>query len=265
MEETTGSELATAPRMQKVLSEYSIYINDLWKRLYRLTILFGVLFVAGFLNAGWIVKYFITFFDLTNVTIVVTSPYQFIDLAVDIGMFCALVITAPVALWQGYAFIRPAVSKTEFRVLLSFIPLSFILFLFGFAYGFASMYWGLQMLAQLNVSFGLKNLWDIDQFMSQLTITAVLLGILFQFPIVIYACISSGFVPRSFFVDKRRHVWFICILIVSLLPPTDGVSLVVMSAPLILMYEIMLFWSRFRKPGRSLLVEDDAAAIISIN
>jgi hypothetical protein len=34
----------------------------------------------GFLEAGWIMKHFISLFALSGVTITVTSPFQFLDL-----------------------------------------------------------------------------------------------------------------------------------------------------------------------------------------
>jgi sec-independent protein translocase protein TatC len=175
-------------KFEQILADYGPYIDDLWSRIYRLAFVFIVLFVLGFLEAGWLMKHFISLFALSDVTITVTSPFQFLDLAVSVGLFVAFVFCTPIAIWNFYAFLRPAVSKTEFSALLKTLPVSLFLFCFGFAYGFFALYWGLRGMAEINIAVGLKNYWDIGLFISQLFMTATLLGILFQFPIVHNLC-----------------------------------------------------------------------------
>jgi len=244
-------------RIQKIINDYGPYFDDIWRRVYYIAFFFAVVFLAGFFSAGWIIKGFINFFHLTDVTIVVTSPFQFLDVSVDIGLFMAMMITTPFAIWHFYNFLRPAVSRSEFKTILFTLPVSFGLFFVGFAYGFFAFYWGLQVLAGLSVSFGLKNLWDIGSFLSQLTVTATLLGVMFQFPIVMIGLMKLGILKRQFLIKKRRLVYAIIIIVVSLLPPTDGVSLIVMSLPLVFLYEFVIMRDRFSKRNKSLLVERD--------
>ncbi len=231
-------------KFEQILADYGPYIDDLWSRIYRLAFVFIVLFVLGFLEAGWLMKHFISLFALNDVTITVTSPFQFLDLAVSVGLFVAFVFCTPIAIWNFYAFLRPAVSKTEFSALLKTLPVSLFLFFFGFAYGFFALYWGLRGMAEINIAVGLKNYWDIGLFISQLFMTATLLGILFQFPIIVYIMISLGIIKHQFLRQKRRVVYAFIIVIVSLLPPTDGLSLLIMSVPLVLMYEIIILITR---------------------
>lgn len=232
-------------KIQKFIDDFTPYLDDAWRRVYKTAIFFGIVFALGFLSAGWIIKNFIGFFHLSNVSVVVTSPFQLLDVAVDIGIFLAVVATFPVVLWQVYSFIRPAVSKTEFKALkgtLFYLPLSIFLFAFGFAYGFFSIYFGLQALASLNVSLGLKNIWDVGTFLSQLVLTASLLGIMFQFPLVLKILGKFRLLEKSFLKGKRRVAYATIVIITSLLPPTDGLSLIIMSLPLILMYEITILF-----------------------
>ena len=241
-------------KFEQIIADYGPYIDDLWSRMYRLAFLFMALFVLGFLQATWLMKHFISLFALSNVTVTVTSPFQFLDLAVDVGLFVAFVFCTPVAIWNFYAFLRPAVSRSEFFTLLRTLPVSLGLFFLGFAYGFFALYWGLRGIAEINIAVGLKNFWDIGIFISQLFMTATLLGILFQFPIVMYILVKLGIVKYRFLKQKRRVVYAGIIIIVSLLPPTDGLSLIIMSVPLALMYEIVLLMARSISVDKSLAV-----------
>jgi sec-independent protein translocase protein TatC len=245
---------------QKFIETYEPYLNDIWRRVYYTAIFFAIAFCVGFFSSGWIIEKFISSFHLNNVTIAVMSPFQLLDLGVDIGMFIATILTIPIVLWHLYTFLRPAVSKEEWkalRAIFGLIPLSLFLFISGFAYGFFSLYWGLQALAELHVGMGLKNIWDIALFWSQLISTATLLGIIFQFPIVLKLLINFGIVKRQFLIEKRRVAYAIIIIGVSILPPTDGVSLIIMSAPLWIMYELTILLSRPVKNRRSRAGEDE--------
>ncbi len=230
--------------IQTLVGEYSPYLNDVWRRIYDAAFFFVGMFAIGFFSTGWIIRRLRDVFDISNVQVVVTSPFQFLDLAVDIGMFIAIIATFPLLVWHAYAFLRPALLRSEHRAFLFSVPLSFGLFLLGFAYGFFSLYWGLQMIADLNTSVGLANIWDVGLFLSQLTLTAALMGVLFQFPIVLSALIKFGVIDYQFLISHRRLAVAATVVIVSLLPPTDGLSLLIMSGPLLGLYELTILWNR---------------------
>lgn len=242
-------------QIDKFIDDYGPYLDDLWRRVYRTAVFFLAIFFIGFFLSGHIINNFIRFFHLSGVTVIVTSPFQFLDLSVDIGLFCAMLLTAPFFIYHLYSFLRPAVSRKEFFALIFILPISFVLFVCGFAYGFFSLYWGLQALAKLNVSFGLQNMWDVGLFMSQLAITSVFLGLLFQFPIIMTMLIKAGVLDRQFLIGKRRAAYAIIVVGVSLLPPTDGISLIVMFLPLILMYELTIMFNWSKGDKRPLAVE----------
>lgn len=230
--------------LEKIVKDYTPFLEEIWKALYRSAIAFTLFFCVGFYFAGAIIQKLISFFHLEGVSIVIISPFQFLDLSVDMGLMVAFFCAAPIFIWQLYSFLRPALSKSEFRAMLLVLPASFVLFIIGFVYGFASLYWGLGMIADVNSSLGLKNMWDAGLFISELTLTATLLGFLFQFPLVMGAMINSGILSRKYLASKRREAYAIIIIIVALLPPTDGISLLIMSVPLVFLYELSVFFSR---------------------
>lgn len=232
-------------RFDQIVSEYGPFLDDLWKIFYRTAIFFAILFIIGFFYAGDIVKKLISLFHLTNVSIIITSPFAFLDLAGNMGFFVASFLATPFFIWQVYAFLKPAMSSKEFRILITYIPISLFFFVFGFAYGFLALYWGLDMIAQLNASYGLQNMWDAGTFISQLSMTSTLLGFLFQFPLLAMILLKLGILDKEFLIRKRRVAYACIVIIVSLLPPTDGISLIVMSVPLVFLYELIILWSNF--------------------
>lgn len=201
---------------------------------------FIVVFGLGFFFSGSIIRGAVTFLSIENVSIVVTSPFQFLNLASDIGILVALIATIPFATLQLFLFLRPALSKREWRMALLLVPAACALFAIGCTYGFVSLYYGLQLIADINVSFGLENLWDVSLFIAQIAITSMLLGAFFEFPILLLLASKLGLITKQALRNGRRLAYAGIIIIVALLPPTDGISLIVMSLPLILLYELSI-------------------------
>lgn len=225
---------------KRKLSDYGYYLADIQKRFYGLALVFIIFFVVGFFCSSRILKFIIGIFDLEQATIITTSPFQFLDLAMSIGLYTGLIICLPLFIYHLYAFLKDGLSPKERKIFLIILPISLILFLIGFAYSFFVLYSILDSIAAINATLGVQNLWDINKFLSQIIATSSLLGLVFQFPIVLSFLIKIGLIDLNFLKSKRRHAILVMFIGTSLLPPTDGVSLVVMVLPLILIYEINL-------------------------
>jgi len=215
-------------------------LEDLRIQLYRGVILFVVVFLGGFLSAGVILKKFLSIIHLDQVTIATSSPFQFVDVSMDVGFFFAMMVFIPYIIYSSYAFILPALTKREKIKLLKSVPFSIGLFVAGFFYGFFILYYALELMASVNVSYGIANFWNISQFLSEIFITSALLGFVFEFPLLLALLIKLGIITTQTLKNQRRVAYFIIFVLVSLLPPTDGVSLVAMALPLVLLYEVTI-------------------------
>jgi sec-independent protein translocase protein TatC len=227
-------------KSQGFLAKFAPYVEDIRKRLYVIAITFAVFFVAGFFSTSVILRYILGIFKIQDVVIATTSPFQFADLSINIGLLCACVVVSPVALYNIFMFLRPALTKYEKKIFFLLMPLTLVLFFFGFAYGFSIMYYALIILAQINMQIGVQNIWDIGMFLSQIVLTSTLLGVLFQFPIVFTFILRSGLLDISYLKQKRRLAFVIIFVFTAFLPPTDGLSLIAMALPLVLMYEVTI-------------------------
>ena len=230
---------------EATIKEYKPYLDDLFRRIYIITIAFIIFFIIGFFLAGPIIRTLINIFDFKNVTLTTTSPFQFVGLAMDTGIFFAIFFCIPLCVYHIYKFIGSGLKKQERAIILVTLPLSIILFLLGFAYCFSMLYFTMQTLATINVNFGFTNLWNISMFLSQIISTSVLLGLLFEFPIFTTILVKFKMFNVNFLKQKRRHVFFLMFILTSLLPPTDGISLLLMVLPLILMYEATIIYNMF--------------------
>ncbi len=221
----------------KNIDKFLPFLEDLRHRLYIGVILFVISFFGGFFFAGVILKKILSLVHLDQVTIATSSPFQFVDVAMDFGFFIAIMVCIPYIIYSFYIFIIPALTKEEKMDLLKSIPLSIGLFVIGFFYGFFILSYALEALAAINVRLGVANFWNISQFLSQIFITSALLGLVFEFPLLLTLLIKLGTITPQILKNYRRTAYALMFSLAALLPPTDGISLVAMTLPLMLLYE----------------------------
>lgn len=241
----------TVNNFQKILNKYEIYFEELRSKLLLLTKIFVIVFAIGFFITTPVIKLMMKYINMPGVTIVTTSPFQLIDLAMSVGFFTACIVTAPVFVYYLYDFLKPGLLPKEKKSFLWSLPIGFLLFLTGFFYGCGILYYGIKLIAQVNVGIGIANYWNISTFISQIVLTSSLLGMLFIFPMIITFLIRLGIMSVNMLKSKRRQAIVIIFIIVSLLPPTDGVSLIMMALPLVLIFELTVLFNR--NSGRQLI------------
>jgi len=225
-------------------NEFSDILTDLRRRVLLCFGIFGLACLTGFFFSGPLIRTLLSLLELEGVQYVISSPFQLLSMSMDMALFIGIASVFPLVLVEIYEFTRPGLSKFERNLVARYVLTSVALFLLGFAYGLAVMYYATWAVAIFNGNLGLSNYWDISLFMSQMLFTSALLGVLFQFPLIVSALIRFGVVSREFFASKRRYVIAGAVIVVALLPPTDGLSLLVMAVPLVGLYELTLLLAR---------------------
>lgn len=231
-------------KFQKSINKYAIYFEELRRRVLTLTKIFIGAFAIGFFATSPVIKFILDNIKIDGVTIVTTSPFQLVELAMSVGFFFACIVVIPIFIYYLYIFIKPALLKSEKKIFLLALPLGLILFIIGFLYSCIMLYYAILLIANVNVTLGVANYWDISTFISQIVITSSLLGILFIFPLVMTFLIRLRIVSTIFLKSKRKHVIVAIFVLVSLLPPTDGLSLILMALPLMLIFELTILFNR---------------------
>jgi sec-independent protein translocase protein TatC len=236
---------------QKSIRKYAVYLEELRHRILTLTRIFVVVFVIGFFATSPAIRFILKYVNIDGVTVVTTSPFQLVGLAMSVGFFFACIIIIPIFIYYLYLFVKPALLPREKKSFLLTLPLGLFLFLLGFSYSCVMLYFAVKMIAGVNVALGVANYWDISAFISEIVITSALLGILFIFPLIMTFLIRLGIMSIDFLKSKRKHAIVVIFIIVSLLPPTDGLSLILMAVPLVLIFELTVLFNRINNYGRN--------------
>lgn len=210
--------------------------------------IFVVFFIAstlGFIYYEKIIRTVLGIFDLEGVNIVFTSPFQFINLAINSAFLVGTIVVFPMIIWQVLMFARPALKAKEFQLILSLLPLSVMLFIGGIGFGIVIMRYIIILFYEKSLQLNIGNFLDISQLLSQVLVTGLLMGIAFQFPIVLTILLKAKIILYRALVDKRFFAYGISIVFAAILPPTDLLSLVLLTVPLVILFELTLVLNKF--------------------
>ena len=200
--------------------------------------------VAGFVYYEKIIKIFIDILDLRGINIVFTTPFQFMNLAISCGVATGLVITFPLLIYQILSFLRPALRIREFKMIVRFLPFSILLFLIGFSFGILIMRWQIILFLSQSEALGIGNILDINKLISTVLLVSSVMGIAFQFPLVILLLTRIGIIKLGYLKKYRLRVYFGCLIFAILLPQDSILIAFLLALPLIILFEFTLILSR---------------------
>ena len=232
------------PPPQTTASKFYPFLLEIRKRLLFAGSLFVIGAIVGFFSFQRIVTLVLGFFSLQGVNIVFTTPFQFFTLALNSGLVVGVIVVIPVIIYQLLGFLKPALRRKEYSILVSVLPLTLVLFILGFGYGVLVMKLLLQIFYRTSVSLQIGNVLDIEKFLSNVLLTGLLMGVAFLFPIVMTVLMLLNLVKHSFFERQRIYAYLIAVIFVILLPPPDLISDVVLFAPLVILFELTLILNR---------------------
>jgi sec-independent protein translocase protein TatC len=176
------------------------------------------------------------------ITFGVSEPFM---TTLTISGYAAIVISLPVLLYQAYAFVLPALTSAERRVIVPFLIMVPFLFVAGvvFAY-FVVVPAATQFLLNFNADEFNTEVRARDYY-SFFAITLAAVGILFQVPIGVLAVTRLGIVTPGQLAANRRYAILVIAVVAMLLPGTDPVTMLISMVPLIILFEGSLLLSRF--------------------
>lgn len=214
-----------------------------WRILSVLTIFF-IAFFIGLIYYEKIIRLFLHLLAFEGATIVFSSPFEYMNLAINCGFITGVIAVLPFVFYQLIGFLKPALTKKEFRLFKRYAPFSLVLFLGGFTIGFLMIKYVGNLSYQAAKNLNIVSFLNISNLLSVTLLTATFMGLAFQFPLVLILLIRFQVVSRKSLVGKRPIAYIIAIIFASLMPPTDILSLILLTIPLVILFELVLLFTK---------------------
>jgi sec-independent protein translocase protein TatC len=215
----------------------------------RMRIIWSLLALTVGISVGfWVVQHF-QIVSLLKVPIapylanggklVVLAPTEPVMIVLKLSLVVGIILASPVVFWQLWAFLAPALYGREKKVLIPAMFAGAGLFILG-----GALAWIFVLPKTLQVLFSFQSeaiapMITYDAYFDFVTQVVVALGISFELPLVIIILAWFGIVTPQWLNRFRRFaIVLACLAGAFLSPGTDVLSMIMMTIPLLLLYEV---------------------------
>lgn len=222
------------------------HLEELRKR-----ILYSIASIALFTVAGFFLAK--KFLDLIINRAALGTTYFFAPAEafiaqIKVALFLGVVIAFPFLLYQSWAFIGPGLTRSEKRISLSYMGSGVILFAAGIVFGYYILIpYGLRFL----LSFGsetIQPLINIGKYLNFFIWCLLGSGLLFQLPLILFFLMKLGVVDVDTIRKHRPEAVVAVLILCAVITPTgDFFTLLLLSVPLLLLFELSILVARLSR------------------
>lgn len=173
-----------------------------------------------------------------------TSPTTPVLVTLKLSLVIGFILALPVITYQAWAFLSPALHEHERKLVVPAIGVGFGLFLAGIAMAyFFVLPLGLGFLLGFQAE-SLSPIITVDEYLRFATRLIVAFGIIFEMPVVLVLLSLIGIVTSDGLRKYRRHAVVILSILSAVLTPADIGTMLMLLAPMILLYEFSVWLVR---------------------
>ena len=197
----------------------------------------------------------ITFFFIDALIDLLIRPTQNLSTPMDLqvlkvqGMFMikwgmaligGVVLAIPGLTFQLWKFIAPGLYLNEKKYAAPLIIFTYLSFLIGLIFAYTVMIpFSLEFFTSVGMT-GIDNNFSINYYFNFITWLMIGSGFIFELPVLVFILSVIGLLTPAFMSHYRRHSAVVILVLSAFITPPDPVSLVLMSIPLLGLYELSI-------------------------
>ena len=177
--------------------------------------------------------------------LLITDVFGGVFIRLKVSMLAGAVLSAPIWLYQLWAFITPGLKRNEKRYGVGFVLVSTTLFALGAVLAYVSLSAGLELLLGLAGEGTVIALTAPDYIGFMLSLL-VAFGVSFEVPLVAVALNLAGVLSYQALSAARRWIFFLTVVFAAFVTPTqDPFTMLLMAGPMIVLFELAIQVARF--------------------
>ena len=227
------------------------HIEDLRGMVVRMAIALGICMILAFVFRGVLASF-------VQAPLLAVDPGRVDNLqslgvadsmtiSFKLAFYAGLVVSFPVLLYFLAEFVLPALSKKERRIVLLASIVGFGLFLGGAAFAFyAVLPAALEFFFQDAQMMQWRPTWTVGEYYSFTTQFVLAFGLAFELPVVVLALVKVGLLEHAQMQATRPYAIVVIFLLAAVITPTPDIfTLILMGAPMVLLYEACIWIARW--------------------
>jgi len=225
-------KMTTVEDDEMALSEH---IEEFSQRLVFCVIILSIMTLLCFAEVKEIVQLFQA--PAVGVKFLQFAPGEYFFASVKIAVFCGILLTSPVVLYQILLYLIPGLTKKERDIVLPVSLGSGILFLVGLAF---SYFFLVPAALKFFIAYGsevVEPFWSFDQYFDFVAVLLFATGIAFQVPAIQVVLGLLGVVTGKKMLSAWKYVVVVCTILAAIITPsTDPVTQLLLSGALLSLY-----------------------------
>ena len=179
--------------------------------------------------------------DLHLISTEMSSQFM---MSFTIAMVGGAILVFPYIFWEFWRFTKPALTDVEQKKTRGVIFFVSLLFFLGVAFGYYLLApYTVNFFATYTLSPLIANTFTLSDYIDNIVSLVLGTGIVFQLPLVVFFLSKIGVLTPKFLRANRKYAFVIILVIAAVITPPDVVSQMIVTLPLLLLYEISIWVS----------------------
>jgi sec-independent protein translocase protein TatC len=170
-----------------------------------------------------------------------------------VAMYAGLLCAAPYIIYELFRFVSPGLYQNERRAGLWIVSSGYVMFMLGTLLNYFLIFpLTVRFLGTYQVSPEVENMLTLQSYTDTLISMCLVMGVIFELPVVCAILGKLGFLTSRLMTRYRHHA-IVAILIVAAIitPTTDVFTLLIVSLPIWLLYELSILVVNLMKPSNT--------------
>ncbi|QOS98983.1 twin-arginine translocase subunit TatC [Brevibacterium sp. JNUCC-42] len=217
------------------------HLSDMRKRIIIVIASFLLSFIVCFLYVDFIYQFLS---NRSGEKLTILGPTDVLNIYMKLSAWAAVAITIPIAAFQIWKFVTPALTTRERQIALMYVPALFLLFIIGATFAYFVLFPMVYkfVLGLSNNNFQLMI--TASDYFSFMLAFCLPFSVLFELPLVVLFLSHLGIVNPHRLTKLRKPAYFVLSIISISVTPPDIISDILVIVPLIGLYELSIGISR---------------------
>ena len=180
-------------------------------------------------------------FEPWHVDLIATDLSSQFMTHVTTSLYIGALFASPYIVFELFRFVSPALYENERKYSIQIVLTVYVLFFVGLLMTYYVLFpISFRFLGTYSVAERIHSTITLDSYISTFLTLALMMGVVFQLPVVAFFLGRMGIVTSEMLSQYRKHAFILILIVGAIITPPDLMTLLLVSLPLYLLYEVSI-------------------------
>ena len=185
--------------------------------------------------------------DPFQIRLVNTELAEQFMIHMKVSLVMGLLVASPYIIYVLFRFISPALYDDERRASIRLVGAAYGMFMVGIVMNYFLIFpLTVRFLGTYSVSTEVETMLTLSSYVDTLLLMSLVFGIVFEIPVIAWLLAKFGMLRHTWMAQYRRHAIVAILVLAAVITPTaDIMTLIIVSLPIWLLYEVSIWIVKF--------------------